>query len=165
MPTATYTALATVTLGSSVGTVTFSSIPATYRDLVLVIAAANTSDSNNGIRFNSDSGSNYSRQFLGANGVGAFSANTSTSTGFQYDNFGYTTTTLGNTNHLIQIMDYSATNKHKTILTRANRAGDTIDTLSGRWGNTSAITSVVVYSISGFNFSANSRFDLYGIAS
>lgn len=161
--TQTYRPLATVTLATNASTVTFSNIPNTYRDLILIANAANTSDSNNGIRFNSDSGSNYSRIFLGANGVGAVSSGSSTSTGFQYDNFAFTQTTVGNTLHIIQVMDYSATDRHKSILTRANRAGDTIDALTGRWANTNAITTVGLYSISGFNFATGSRFDLYGV--
>jgi hypothetical protein len=39
MPTSTYVALATTTLGATAASVTFSSIPATYRDLLLVNAA------------------------------------------------------------------------------------------------------------------------------
>jgi hypothetical protein len=164
MPTATYTPLATVTLSSAASTITFSNIGSGYRDLILVCAAANGgSGSNNGIRFNGDTGSNYSRIFMGANGVGAVSSGTSTSTGFQYDNFGFTTNTLGSTVHLIQVLDISATDKHKTILTRANRAGDTLDALAGRWANTAAITSLGIYSITGENFLTGSRFDLYGV--
>ena len=166
MPTPTYTALANITLGSSASTITFSSIPATFRDLVLVVAAASTgSGTNAAIRFNSDSGSNYTRVFMGVNGVGTFSSGTSTQTGFQFDNFGFVTTTLGATNHLLSINDYSATDKHKTILARANRAGDTLDALAGRWANTAAITSVQVVSFSGESYIAGSTFALYGIAS
>ena len=165
MPTPTYDLIASTTLAASTSEVVFGSLPSTYRDLILIARAANTSASNNGIRLNGDSGSNYSRLFMGVNGVGAISSGTSTSSGFQYDNFAFTTATVGETNHIIQIMDYSATDKHKTILTRANRAGDTIDALAGRWANTSAITSVTVYSISGFSFAANSTFNLYGVIS
>ena len=61
MATPTYIALATTTLSSAVGSVTFSSIPAGYRDLVLV-AEGLTSGATSNVRmqFNSDTGNNYS---------------------------------------------------------------------------------------------------------
>lgn len=164
MPTPTYDLVATTTLAASTPEVVFGSLPQTYRDLILVASAASTgSGTNAAIRFNFDSGSNYTRQFLGANGVGSVSAGTSTQTGFQYDNFGFTTTTLGNTNHILQIMDYSATDRQKFVLARANRAGDTIDTLSGRWVNNAAITTIQIVSFSGESYIAGSTFSLYGI--
>ena len=166
MGTPTYTALANITLGSSASSVTFSSIPATFRDLVLICVTANGgSGANNGIRFNSDTGSNYTRLFMGVNGVGAFSSGNTTSTGFQYDNFAFSTPNLGRNNHILNIMDYSATDKHKTILARANREGDTLDALTGRWANTSAVTTLNVYVIGGGDFLTGSSFALYGIAS
>jgi hypothetical protein len=65
MPTPTYTPLATVTLASTASSVTFSSIPATYRDLVVVHNNFGTvnNDANSNFRFNGDSGSNYSRVY------------------------------------------------------------------------------------------------------
>lgn len=166
MPTATYDLIASTTLAASTPTVTFGSLPQTYRDLILIVSAASTgSGTNAAIRFNSDSGSNYTRVFMGANGVNVVSSGTTTQTGFQFDNFGFVTTTLGATNHVLQIMDYSATDKHKTILARANRAGDTLDAIAGRWANTAAITSVEVVSFSGESYISGSTFNLYGIAS
>lgn len=164
MPKKTYTQINSVTLAASSSTVTFSSLPQNFRDLVLIASAASTGGGTNAaVRFNSDSGSNYSRVLMGANGVGAVGTAAGTQTGFQYDNWAFTTTTLGNSNHILQIMDYSATDKHKTILARANRFGETIDALAGRWANTAAITSVQVVSFSGESYIAGSTFTLYGI--
>lgn len=163
MPTPTYTPLATVTLGTAASSVTFGSIPATYRDLVLVVVAANTSNSNNGIRFNSDSGSNYSRVWMGGNASNVIQSGSATTTSLQFDNYAFTSTTLGSSTQIIQVMDYSATDKHKTALVRANQTFNGVDALAGRWANTAAITSLQVITISGFNFIAGSTFSLYGV--
>jgi hypothetical protein len=67
MPTPTYTPLANVTLGATAATVTFGSIPATMRDLVVIVNGTTSSNVFTGLRFNSDSGSNYTfvRMFTG----------------------------------------------------------------------------------------------------
>ena len=68
MPTPTYTPLATVTLGTAASSVTFSSIPATYRDLILVVNATTSADGIPSLRFNGDSGNNYSEHGLSSTG-------------------------------------------------------------------------------------------------
>jgi hypothetical protein len=60
-------------------------------------------------------------------------------------------------------MDYSATDKHKTILSRANVAGTFTMALAGRWANTSAINQVSIFR-TGQTFSSGSVLSLYGIA-
>ena len=76
----TYVAIATNTLGSAAASVTFSSIPGTYTDLVIVTQAISATADNVGIRFNSDSGSNYSQTWLSGNGTSAISSRYSSST-------------------------------------------------------------------------------------
>jgi hypothetical protein len=61
-------------------------------------------------------------------------------------------------------MDYSATDKHKTVLVRSNIPADTVAAHAVRWANTAAITTVGVAAISG-TWSAGTTFALYGIAS
>ncbi len=62
---ATYTPIASATLAASTSSITFSSIPATYTDIVVVINDINSTGSfDTNIRFNGDSGSNYSRTGL-----------------------------------------------------------------------------------------------------
>ena len=60
MPTNTYVALDKVTLGTAASTITFSSIPQTYTDLVMVFDGTAASATYSGIRFNGDTGNNYS---------------------------------------------------------------------------------------------------------
>ena len=59
-----------------------------------------------------------------------------------------------------QIMDYSATNKHKPLLHRAS-AHDSVAAVASRWANLSAITSIRVFTPVG-EFQAGSTFSLYG---
>jgi hypothetical protein len=160
MPTPTYTPLATVTLGSAAASVTFSSIPATYRDLILV---TDTLASSNSLvlrlRFNADSGSNYSRVFMYGDGASAISG-TSTDSAANLSNVFTSDRSITK----VQIMDYSATDKHKTLLVRWDtaRTGGFALAQATRWANTAAITSIEVLQDSG-TISAASRIDLYGV--
>ena len=160
MPTPTYTALANITLGSSASSVTFSSIPATYRDLVLVMNGTSTAGSYAFLRFNSDTGSNYSYLFMHGDGASAVSSAFSSQTQGYIANIdaGAINATL------TQIMDYSATDKHKTFLSRNGQGGGLVIATAGRWANTSAVTSMSVTMNTG-SFSTGHTFALYGIAS
>jgi len=149
-----YIPLATVTLGSSTGTITFSSIPATYRDLILVCQYTN--DSNPVIRFNSDSGNNYAYVRMYGSGSSAASdsggseASIAIATG---------SASTGQTS-VIQIMDYSATDKHKTVLIRNGLASTFVNASANRWANTAAITSVL---FTQGTYGTGSTFSLYGV--
>ena len=67
-------------------------------------------------------------------------------------------------NAVLQIMDYSATDKHKTALARNNVAGIGVEASATRWANTAAITSVQVYVDTG-SFAIGTTLSLYAIAS
>jgi hypothetical protein len=157
MPTPTYTPLATVTLATTATSLTFSSIPSTYRDLVIVVDGTDAAFTNVVLRFNGDSGSNYSNVLMRPGVPPATASEAFT------DNLGYVGqlgTSRGNT--IIQIMDYSATDKHKTALGRGNVASTSLGAFVTRWANTSAITSVLVQ---GSTFQTGTTVNLYGIAS
>jgi hypothetical protein len=161
MPTATYKPLATVTLTSSASSVTFSNIPATYRDLILIISGSNTSTSGEiRLRFNSDSGSNYPRVFFLADSSNATISGADTQTGI-----GVGTIRSSGTFISAQIMDYSATNKHKSTLSRIGHNDlNFVGGIAARWANTAAITSVACVLETG-NFASGSTLNLYGIVS
>jgi hypothetical protein len=153
MPTLTYTPLATITLGSSASSVTFSSIPATYRDLILVALPLGDEA---GIRFNGDTGSNYTYVQMFGNGTSPFS-DSGTLTSLYV--------TGPSVPAIAQIMDYSATDKHKTALNRRNTASLTfVAAMANRWANTAAVNTMTIIALA-TTFTAGSRFDLYGIAS
>jgi len=162
MPTKTYKALATVTLSSSASSVTFSSIPATYRDLVLVANGSETSGTSMSVRVNGDSGSNYSTVFMrGTN------TDTAQSQSFANETEGYVIVAAPGNNFTVNlsIMDYSATDKHKTMLSRSGYGAATLtEADANRWANTAAITSVQIIDNSG-TFNSGCTFSLYGIES
>ena len=151
-----YTALANITLTSSASSVTFGSIPSGYRDLRVVCKVTSATDSGIRLRFNSDTGSNYSYVGAGGNGTSAIPASGTAS---------WVLTSFSNYTNLFtiaQIMDYSATDKHKTVLTRGESAGEYATMLANRWANTAAITSVTVLSDEAA-WAIGSTFELYGV--
>jgi hypothetical protein len=151
-----YVSLATTTLGNSTSSVTFSSIPATYKDLVLVVAGTASTQTGFLIKFNGDNTeSNYFRVLMLGNG-----STTSSSTG---NNSVFGSVYTVQSSNITSIMDYSATDKHKTLLLRSNSASDFTYATAGRWANTAAITSINL-SCSGATFSIGTTFSLYGVA-
>jgi hypothetical protein len=157
MPTQTYTPLATVTLATSASSVTFSSIPATYRDLVLVADVIGTGTATASLVLNTDATTaNYNRQVLLGDG-------STTQQGAFNSNAAFAINTSGRTVAIFQVQDSSATDKHKTTLYRTTDPD--ADTMMGamRWSNTAAVTSVGLST--GGSFATGSRFDLYGIVS
>jgi hypothetical protein len=156
LPTPTYTPLATVTLGTSAASVTFSSIPATYRDLILVTNLLG--DFSLDIRLNGDTGFNYGEVAMNGSSFGATSSSNASRDRMRLDDYGFTTVAAGQVN-ITQIMDYSATDKHKTALARANNAANGVAAVAAIYRSTSAITSITF--INGGN--AGSRYDLYGV--
>ncbi len=165
-PTSTYTKLATITLTGTDSEIVFADIPATYRDLVLVMSARGTRSATVdtvGMRFNGDSGSNYPGVLMFGSGSTAFSF-AGTRTGINLDIIPAASTasgTYGSTKS--QIMDYSATDKHKTALTRYDTSVDGTGADANRWANTAAITSLTLYCANA-SFASGSTFSLYGIS-
>jgi hypothetical protein len=157
MPTPTYTPLATVTLGSTATSVTFSSIPATYRDLIVVHSGLLTSGGQEiRLRYNGDSGNNYI--YVEMSGTGSSATSSTATLSYAYGGLVYTTAA----NSIVQIMDYSATDKHKTGLTRSNNPANNVVAFAHRWANTAAITSLEL-SIGGNLWAAGATFNLYGV--
>jgi hypothetical protein len=168
----TYEPIASQTLGSNAATVTFSGIAGDWTDLILVCHVYAVAGANGAagfrLRYNADTGSNYSNTRLQGDGSSATSARQSSQT---YATVGIipgttgTGSTLGTT--VLQIMSYSNTNVFKTGLSAyaTNAFGSTEDRV-GRyvslWRSTSAITSIEVSSDSG-DLRSTSTFSLYGV--
>lgn len=155
MATLTYEAIATITLSGSASSVTFSSINQSYGDLILVHSGTPTSSGLKtvNLRFNNDTGTNYSRVTVDSIGNGSY---TSTDSGLRIGLID------GRAVNIWQIIDYSAEDKYKTLLARAN-ISSAVRASAGRWSNTSAITSIEVFP-ENVDFAAGSTFSLYGIA-
>ena len=152
--TAAWVPLATTTLSSSASSITFGSISGSYRDLVLVMNMGSTISSGSTLTVNSDTtDANYARVGMQGNG-----STTASYTNLPRD-FGAART---NGTIILQFMDYSATDKHKTVLCRASNAANEVQANCIRWANTSAITSIEV---SAGTYPTGSTFSLFGIAS
>ena len=167
MPTNTYRALATVTLGGSDSEIIFGSIPGSYRDLILVCQARGTitTFTNVQIQFNSDTAGNYSTVAMYGTGS-ATGTYYETTTNITLEQIARSSDTSGAFTPIVaQIMDYSATDKHKSVLTRNSSflSGNAAAMVS-KWASTSAITSVRLFPFAG-SFATGSTFSLYGIAS
>jgi len=163
--TNSYESIATVTVGSGGNaTINFTSIPATYTHLQLRTFTNNSSSLNTRTRFNSDTGSNYSRHFIAGDGS-IVETGAATSSDAIFD-----LTFASNVSDIffagvIDILDYANTNKYKTVRSLTGwdtNGGGSIHLRSGAWYSTSAITSITITANSG-SFSQYSSFALYGI--
>ena len=155
----TYTPIASQTLGSATSSVTFTSIPQGYTDLVLVVAGKNSSSTYSPyIQFNGDTGTNYSITNLYGDGSTATS-NRSSSTATAY--FGSLGATQGNA--IVQIQNYSNSTTYKTALIRINDAGFRVYANVMLWRSTAAITSLTVFNESPGTFASGTTFSIYGI--
>jgi hypothetical protein len=159
MPTPTYTPLANITLGSAAATVTFTSLTS-HRDYIVVCTGTSASASNWAIRLNSDTGSNYTMVYMYGAGSGSYGSGTDATTSALGGGIG--TSTISQS--VFQIMDGSASDKHKTILNRTDRTDDATYAWANRWANTAAVTSIQVRCANGANFNTGSTFALYGVA-
>ena len=161
----TYEPIATTTLGSAANSITFSSIPATYTDIRIVITWTVNSDNIVRIRFNSDTATNYSATYLSGNGSIAESNRQGNLTYIDagWNAVGLTTPALTT----FDIFSYAgATNK--TVL--ATQSGDknasgSVDRIVGLWRSTSAINSLDIAAVgtTAIKLQAGTIATLYGI--
>jgi len=167
----TFTKIASVTVGAGgASTIDFTSIPQTFTDLKIVLSVRTTGSAVNfndgALRFNSDSGSNYSTRFLLGDGSSASSSSASTS----YIPFGPNQGSLTTANTFTSFDGYipnytgSSFKSVSSDGTAENNATATRMTLTaGLWSSTAAITSINVFPGGGYNFVQYSTATLYGI--
>lgn len=159
---ATYEPIATTTLGSVAATITFSSIAASWTDLKLVLVGTAAIGISPQLRFNSDSGSNYSETTLEGTGTGAVSGR---NTGMSQINLGQNglSTTIPNFCSA-DIFSYAgSTNKTVLVTFSSDRNGSGfVERAVGLWRNTAAITTVTIAAASS-TFSIGTTATLYGI--
>ena len=165
--------LGMVQVGSAgTSSVTFSSIPSTYKHLqIRFIARKNGSlndTTNIEMNFNGSSSAIYNDHYLLGSGGGASASGSSGSVtriaSIYFAGGGMTANTFGV--GVIDILDYANTSKNKTtrqlsgVSSNASSAIDYILLGSGLYGSTSAITSIT---LTGSDFVQYSSFALYGI--
>lgn len=165
LPTS-YESIATTTVGAGgASTITFSSIPSTYTHLQVRGIFNSSIQAQALLRFNSDTGSNYSYHQIEGNGVNAVSgAGTSTTSIIHFIN-GMESTTSAGSALVIDILDYANTNKNKTtralVGTDKNGSGQ-VFLVSGNWRSTSAVTDLSLTTNTG-TFAQYTQVALYGI--
>lgn len=163
------TLISTTLLGADTSTVTFSSIVGTYKHLQIRFAARNSAATVDIpiLRFNSDSGANYSWHRLQADGTSVASAGVSGATFNQVGFLPGSNSTSGVFGvSIVDILDYANTNKNKTVraLDGVHGSSTIVEIKSGGWFSTAAVTSITLSISGGTNFVTGSRFSLYGVS-
>jgi hypothetical protein len=166
-----YESIATFNLGSAQSSVTFSSIPSTFKHLqIRALAKTNVASGYSQIvlNLNGDTASNYNNHQLYGFGASAGAQSAGSQpvlyNGYISANFGSTANIFGAT--IIDILDYTSTNKTKVTrgLSGIDMNGSGAVTFgSGLWLGTTAINSITVGNDTGSNFVQYSSFALYGI--
>jgi hypothetical protein len=161
---ATYESIATQTLGSATSTITFSSIPATFTDLVLVCNWANSSTASaSRLRLNGDTGSNYSGTWIVGNGSSASSSRESSATSARIFGAAIGPASSYSNIGILQLQNYSNTTTNKTVLSRYGSAATDVQATVSLWRNTSAINSITIFDVLGQTYGVGATFTLYGI--
>ncbi len=157
----TYEAIQTNTLASTATSITFSSIPATYTDLRLVIVPTSAATGDIRIQFNGDTGTNYSTTVLNGTGAAA-SSNRQINATYCYLTFTAAGTTTIPHLYTSDIFSYAGST-YKTLLNTNsednNGSGNVVRSVS-LWRSTAAITSL---SIIGGTYAIGTTATLYGI--
>lgn len=161
----TYSTIATYTVSSPQSSYTFTSIPTTYTDLVVVCSFIQSSAYSMEARVGNgtiDSGSNYSNTAIIGRANNTVVSNRRTN---------YTYLTVFEQNGassgilIMNLMNYANTNVYKTMLFRNGNAGSDVETSVQMWRSTSAINRLELLAGQGaINFSVGTTFTLYGIA-
>jgi hypothetical protein len=169
----TYIPLYSTTLGSTSNDITFSNLDQTYTDLICIVTGKGVYTSSTFIalmlRFNGDSGSNYSNQeFYSVDYSSSLATQATTQTAAITWLAGDTAMDNSISSAKFEIHDYAATNKWKSGIGRAaSFESDTtngIDVSHWTWRNTAAITSLTFRNPdSSSGFFVGTIFDIYGI--
>lgn len=158
-PIATYTVTGSNLLGTT--GVTFSSIPQTYTDLVLVYTGSLTASSISQVQVNGNTALAYSTTVIGGNGTSSASTRLSGAAQSWLSAYAHQNGTQGNI--IINFFNYSNTTTNKTMSFRTNNAAVGTDLGINLVRNTAAITSIKVYLDRAEYYVIGSTFTLYGI--
>ena len=158
----TYEKVLTYTAPSAQSSYTFSTIPGTYTDLVLVMSySLSVGGSSTFMRFNGDTASNYSDTYIYNGNSGRDS---SSSNGIRFAGVSSGTGAGAMRTTVASIQNYSNATTYKTILSRDAQAADEVASVVGLWrGTPAAITSIYLWSGGGASFNTGATFTLYGI--
>ncbi len=166
----TFELISSFTVSTPANSITLSSIPATYTDLVLEMSLrtdrADTGD-NVGLQFNSVTSGYSDRRLYGyGTGVGSDTGSSSFLRVGRIDAANNTASTFSNGS--LYIPNYAGST-YKSVsfdsVMENNASGSYVELEAGLWSNTAAITSIKVYLVDSgaLNFVANSTVYLYGV--
>ena len=155
---ATYEPIATTTLGSAQTSITFSSIPSTYTDLVLVISGTVSTNYGPNLQFNNDTSGNYSQTNYYGDGTSVASARESNGTVCY---IGWLSTAQGNT--VAHIMNYANTTTYKTVLSQGANASSYFVGRFSMWRSTAAINSIKISLDGTITLGSGTSATLYGV--
>lgn len=162
MAVSAYELIEAKTLGTATASVTFTSIPQTYTDLVLVLlVGASTGGNAMKLELNGDTASNYSTTYLAGNGTSASSARTTSNATMRLFHSFSCDTAITNM-ATINFLNYSNATTYKTVLSRCGCTTGT-EAEVNLWRSTAAITTFNCYWGSSYTFPVGSTFTLYGI--
>ena len=156
---ATYEPIATATGSGSSTTFTFSSIPSTYTDLVIVLNGSLSAGANVRMTLNNDSSSLYSMTVLSGDGSSAASYRDTAQPFFQY--LGYADS--GMSSVIGSINNYSNTTTFKTYLQRQSKASAQAQAAVGVYRSTSAINRLDIFTSNTATWTTSTTVTLYGI--
>lgn len=158
----TYEPISTTTLGSAQSSITISSIPNTYTDLLIVATgSASSLNQNNWLRLNSNSSTVYSTTMINGNGSATNSKNRNSDNAFLIDYWGTGASGAMN-NFIIHINNYANTNINKTVLIRSTDTTQEAQLTVGLYPSTSAISSITLFPAGG-NYNTGFTLTVYGI--
>jgi hypothetical protein len=170
MPTNTYDALRTTTVGTATSSVTFDLTGISgYTDLRIIANVRSTRSALSDtfyMRLNGDTGSNYSWTFMRGDGSSATSFRAANVVGLGIGEVIAANQTAGVFNLIkIDLMNYSNTTTNKTSISRSDVALNYgAEAWASMWRNTSAVTSMTLFMANGSNIETGSTFSLYGIS-
>jgi hypothetical protein len=165
----TFELIASSTVGSGgAASIDFTSIPSTYTDLVVKCSIRDTTGGVGAylyLRFNNDSGSNYSSKTIEGNGSAANSYSNTSQTKMLFWNTnggGATSNTFGNAE--LYVPNYLSSNQKSVSMDTVAETNATVqymDLVAGIWTGTSAINQLTLLPDAGF--AQYSTAYLYGV--
>jgi hypothetical protein len=156
----TYTPIATYTVsGTSTTSYTFSSIPQTYTDLVLVFAGQGSASGGTSLRLNSTYTNNNSSTTVYGNGTNGLSARNTNTYSIYLSDAGDSVDRFVT---IVNVMNYTNTTTYKSVLIRTNTTNE-VQASVGLWRDTSAVNQLIVSNGTPYLL-AGTTMTLYGIA-
>ena len=166
----TYTPIATANGTGSSATISFTSIPSTYTDLVIAGSYSGTGGAGFDVTLNNvTTNSSYSLTRITFTGSAASSFRSTSQNAFALNYNGSIASTPDYSTVLINLFNYANTTTYKTMLVKYGNTGTDLGPIVGLWrGSTGSATEginrVDLKAAGGANWTTGTTFTIYGIA-